>query len=262
MKKYLFIFKTTLIEKLQFVTDLLIGFIPFVCLIYIFLNLWQYLYSDSSSIIAGFNCNQMIWYVLFTEILYSSKSKEITNDIHGDIKSGNIAYKVNKPYSYIGYILSKNFAHVVIRTIFYAIFGVILGILLLGPLNSFNIKYLPLIIVTFILAIIINSLIKIAISLLSFWVEDSTPFHWIYDKSILVLGTIFPIEVFPITIQPFIKLTPILVTTYGPAKLMVDFSYNNFLGIITAQIIYLIILIIILYFEYKKGVKKLNVNGG
>lgn len=72
---------------------------------------------------------------------------------------------------------------------------------------------------------------KILISIISFWIEDSTPFHWIYDKMILLIGTMFPIEMFPQYLRPIIKCTPIYVVTYGPAKLLINFSLQNFVQI-------------------------------
>ena len=98
--------------------------------------------------------------------------------------------------------------------------------------------------------------------MISFWIEDSTPFHWVYDKMILIIGTMFPIEMFPEFINPIIRCTPIFVVTYGPAKLLIDFSIENFVQIFIAQIIYLIISVAIIGILYNKGVKKLNVNGG
>lgn len=79
---------------------------------------------------------------------------------------------------------------------------------------------------------------------------------------ILVIGTLFPIEMFPEFIRPIIKCTPIFVVTYGPAKLIIDFSIENFIQIFIAQILYLVISIFIIRVLYNKGVKKLNVNGG
>lgn len=67
---------------------------------------------------------------------------------------------------------------------------------------------------------------------------------------------------FPEFIRPIIKCTPIFVVTYGPAKLLIDFSMEKFIQILVAQIVYLIIAILIIGILYKKGVKKLNVNGG
>ena len=103
---------------------------------------------------------------------------------------------------------------------------------------------------------------KILIRIISFWIEDSTPFHWIYDKMILLIGTMFPIEMFPQYLRPIIKCTPIYVVTYGPAKLLINFSLQNFVQILLAQIIYLFVATTLTLILYEKGVKKLNVNGG
>ncbi len=67
---------------------------------------------------------------------------------------------------------------------------------------------------------------------------------------------------FPEFIRPAIKCTPIFVVTYGPAKLLIDFSMQNFIKIFIAQITYLVVSFLIVIFLYEKGVKKLNVNGG
>jgi len=77
-----------------------------------------------------------------------------------------------------------------------------------------------------------------------------------------MLGTLFPIEMFPEFLRPIIKCTPIFVVTYGPAKLFIDFNINTFIQICIAQILYLVISIFVIIALYNKGVKKLNVNGG
>lgn len=79
---------------------------------------------------------------------------------------------------------------------------------------------------------------------------------------ILLIGTMFPIEMFPQYLRPIIKCTPIYVVTYGPAKLLINFSLQNFVQILLAQIIYLFVATILTLILYEKGVKKLNVNGG
>ncbi len=109
---------------------------------------------------------------------------------------------------------------------------------------------------------LINSTLRIAISIIAFWIEDPAPFHWVYDKLVLMLGTLFPIEMFPEFLRPIIKCTPIFVVTYGPAKLFIDFNINTFIQIFIAQILYLVISVFIIIVLYNKGVKKLNVNGG
>lgn len=263
MKKYLYIYKATLIENVNYIANILLGFINFFVMMFVFLNLWEYIYSDNTQIINGYTMQQMIWYVLITEVLwFGSRNKILTREISQDIKTGNIAYNINKPYNYISYIISKHFGEISIKLVLFTIVGIIIGVAFVGPIQNFNIVHIPFILLTIILGVIINSVLRIVISIISFWIEDSTPFHWVYDKMILVIGTLFPIEMFPEFIRPIIKYTPIFVITYGPAKLIIDFSTKSFIQIVIAQIIYLVISIAIITILYNKGVKKLNVNGG
>ena len=67
---------------------------------------------------------------------------------------------------------------------------------------------------------------------------------------------------FPKILQPIIKATPVFVILYGPAKLILSFSYDLFFKVLLAQIIYIIVISLITMIIYKRGVKKLNVNGG
>ncbi len=262
MKKYIYIYKATLIENLQYIMNILLGFISFFILLFIFLNLWEYIYSDTVSI-SGYSMNQMVWYVIITEIMwFGARNRTLTNQISNDIKSGTIAYGINKPYNYMFYIVSKHMGEITIKFFLFLTAGIFLGFSFAGGLYDFQIRFIPLIIMVTFTGVLINSLIRISISVLSFWIEDSGPFHWIYDKLIIVVGTLFPIEVFPVWIQPFIKCTPIFVVTYGPAKLVIDFSMDMFFKVFAVQLIYLVVTIFLLAVLFRRGVKKLNVNGG
>lgn len=263
MRKYLFIFKSELMSNLQYVFNVLVSFIGYFILIYIFLNLWQYMYSDPNEIINGYTMNQMIWYVIVTEILWMSLGgRKLCKQICNDVRGGNIAYNINKPYSYIGYCLSSHMGAITIKSIMYIVLGMILGFIFLGSFPTLNFFSILAILITGVLATVISILLITCISLLSFFMEDSYPFYWLYSKFILVLGTIFPIEYFPKVLQPILSFSPIYVVSYGPAKLFVDFSWSGFASIIIAQVIYIIISYLLCSFIYKKGVKKLNVNGG
>ena len=73
-------------------------------MMFVFLNLWQYIYSDPNELINGYSKMQMIWYVIITEILWMSLSgRKLCKKISEDVKGGNIAYNINKPYNYILY---------------------------------------------------------------------------------------------------------------------------------------------------------------
>ena len=263
MRKYLYIFKTEIMSNLQYIFNILVGFIGYFIMLFIFLNLWNYIYDDPNQIINGYTKNQMIWYVIITEILWMSLGgRSLCKKISNDVRSGNVAYNINKPYSYVLYSVSSHLGGASIKFIVYVILGILTGIIFMGEFPNLNILSIVCVLISSILATIISTLLITFIGLCSFIIEDANPFYWLYSKIILVLGTIFPIEFFPEAIQTMLLYSPIYVVSYGPAKLFVDFSVNDFISIILAQIIYVFIGYIMCSLMYKKGVKKLNVNGG
>ncbi len=263
MRKYAFIIKTQVMSNLQYVFNLIFNYISYFIILFIFFNIWQYIYSDSTNLINGYNLNQMTWYVVITEIIWMTlNGRKFCIQISNDVKSGNITYNINKPYNYIGYVLSTHLGDILIRIGIYSILGVLTGFLFLGRFPDLNIFSVIIVIITIFLALIISTLLITFIGLFSFFIEDSGPFYWVYSKLILVFGTMFPIEFFPSIIQKILNFSPVYVVSYGPAKLFVDFSWNNAISIIIAQLIYLAIAYLMCYLLYKKGVKKINVNGG
>ena len=263
MKKYLYVFKSEVMTNFQYVFNLLFGFVGYAIMLFILYNMYKYLYSDPSELINGYSYSQMIWYVLLTEVMWSSVGgRKLCRKITEDVKSGNIAYNISKPYSYIGYILSNHMADVVVKGIFYFAISIILGVAFLGALPNITLVQLVFVLISCLLANVISIFILTFIGLFSFYIEDSGPFYWVYSKLILVFSTIFPIEYFPKVMQPILKLSPAYVVSYGPAKLYVDFSWNNLAVILFAQIIYILITYLLCSLIYRKGVKKLSVNGG
>lgn len=263
MRKYAVIYKSVLIENLQYAVNIAMGFVSYFIIIFILIQLWNYMYDNPQELIAGYTKTQMIWYVMITEMIwFGSRSGTVASQAAADVRGGNIAYHVNKPYHYTMYILAKYTGEWSIRLPMYAALSVVMGVLMVGTLPGFSIVGLIAGIISILLGVTINAVFKLSISLFSFWIEDSNPFQWLYDKMILLIGTIFPIEIFPAAIQPIFKLTPIYTVCYGPAKLLVDFSPEKFLEIFIAQILYLAVGFVFMFYIYGKGAKKLYVNGG
>lgn len=264
MRKYFEVYKATLMEKLQYSKGIFLNFIGTAIHIFIFFALWKFLYSSGErSVINGYTFSQMIWYVTFTEFLTDINSSNVIRKVPtNDIIDGNIAYALNKPYSYTGYIFSRFFADATVKGIICLLCSIFLGLILIGPLQGFNFAFLPFIIITIFLAIVIAALIRLIISYLSFWVENSDPFQWLYKTVFLIFGVTFPLEMFPLWLQPIIRYSPVYAAISGPSKMIVNFDINEYVLVILSQLFYIILLALIVNIEYRKGVKKVNVNGG
>lgn len=262
-RKYRVIYQSVLMENLQYAANIAMGFISFAIIIFVFIQLWNYMYSSPGELIAGYTKAQMIWYVMITEtIWFGTPSQVVTRQVAADIRGGNIACLIGKPYHYCLYCLAKYTGGWTIQLPMFALAALGLGLLLVGPLPNFRPMALLAAIPVVIVGITIDAVLRLCISMISFWIEDSNPFQWLYSKLVLVVGTLFPVEIFPEALQPFFKFTPVYTVCYGPAKLIVDFSPEKYLEILPAQALYLAAACGLMFFLYGKGVKKLYVNGG
>lgn len=263
MKKYLYIFKSELMSNISYTFDMLLGFVGYIIMIFILMTLWQYIYSDPNELINGYTMNETIWYIIITEVLWTGlQGRKLCKKICADIKEGNITYNLNKPYNYIEYILFNHLGDFIYRFIFVFIIGLLFGFIFLGSFPNITILSILGVILSCLFATIINILITTIIGLVSFFIEDAHPLYWVHSKFILILGTLFPPTFFPGIIGTIVKYSPVYASVSAPATLFVKFNLDLFLKIMIIQIFYIIILLIITHLFYRKGAKKLNVNGG
>ena len=135
MGKYFTVFKTSFKQETKTIVNSLIAVASFAVIIFIFFELWSYIYGGEGggSLINGYDLNMMIWYMIMAEILmYAQNSVTITRTFGNDIKSGKVAYGLNKPYNYFTYQVSNQTGVFVYKLLFLIPTGIILGLILLG----------------------------------------------------------------------------------------------------------------------------------
>lgn len=262
VSKYSYITKISLSNNLVYFGDFLARNFFFVFIMYIYMILWLNIFGNKDGIIAGFTLNQMIWYLVVTEMITLSRSN-IFFDATQDVKNGNIAYMINKPYNYVLYCFFNSLGEMGVKLLTNTIVGVIIGLLFVGPLTSSSLMHLPLIALPILLGVLIHFFIHISLSLTSFWVEENSAFFWVYNKLVFTLGgMLVPLDLFPQWLKNIAVNMPFAYVTYAPAKLAVDFTYSRFISTVAVQLIYLAIFFTLAMIIFRKGAKALNVNGG
>lgn len=261
--KYLQVIKITMSNSLVYFWNFLSKNIFFIFIMLIYLMLWKAIYAQKGTdTINGLSLNAMIWYLIFTELITLSRP-DIHNQVNEDVKTGNIAYLLNKPYNYVAYCFSLYLGEIGMKLLTNSIIGVTIGLVYVGVLKSFSIGNLPLIILTLLTGCTINFFIYLSLALTSFWFEDNTAFFWIYSKLIFTLGgMLVPIDLFPGWLQNVSRYMPFAYVTYIPAKLAVSFSLHDFIMQFPIQILYLAVFVFASIALYRKGARNLNVNGG
>lgn len=265
MSKYLSIFRTSFRQESKTLANSLTSVVSFIVIIYIFQQLWQFIYGGSGggTLIHGYSVEMMIWYMIMAEVLmYSVNARGVTRAFSNDIKSGKIAYQLNKPYNYYLYQVCSQAGAFMWKLIFLVPTGIVMGLILLGPIPNFSIVYVLPLIASLLLAVLLTCIIYGTVGLLAFWVEEASPFTWIIQKFQMLFGLFFPPEFFPTWLQPFINYSPVYAMMSGPCKLMANFSWDLFLQVSVSQIAYIALFVGLGAMIYKIGTKKVNVHGG
>ena len=154
-------------------------------IIYIFQQLWLFIYGKNGGgqLINGYTLEMMIWYMIMAEVLlYAVNSRATTRAFGDDIKSGKIAYQLNKPYNYYLYQVATSMGGNMWRLLFLVPTAIIMGVILLGPVANFSFVYVLPLIVTLFLSVFLTCIIYGSVGLLTFWIEEATPFTWIIQK--------------------------------------------------------------------------------
>ena len=139
MRKYIYIYKSEIMSSLQYVSNILINFVGYFIHIFILFNLWDYMYSNPEELINGYSKLQTVWYIVITELVWSVVGgRKLCRKIVEDIKGGNIVYNMNKPYSYVSYIISSHLGEGTIRLIIYLVLGITTGIVFLKGIPDLN----------------------------------------------------------------------------------------------------------------------------
>ena len=265
MRKYLCVFSSSFKTKSASIMDTILSQVGYVLMTYILIELWRFIYGANgySAIINGFSMQQMLWYLVITECIQSCTSgKKCVKDISNEVKSGSIAYKLNKPYDYYTYSLVNFFSDSMWKFIFYMPLALIVGTVFIGDFSCISVIGLVPCMVCMILACIVSQSMYAIIGLLSFWIEDATPFSWILQKVSFMCGMLFPIEFLPKVIQPIILYSPLYSVFNGPARLFGAFSWGNFGVLIATQVFWILVLYVIGQLVYSRAKRRVNANGG
>jgi len=260
--KYWQIGKISFLNKLAYISDTISSAGFLILILFIFSQLWEAVYSNMNlTNVAGFTKNQMIWYLMLTEVLLLSFPR-IENQINEDIKSGSVAYILNKPYNYIWYQFSIYLGDLISRLLINFSIGIV-TVFFFTKSIEINFVYLPLILLTFFLSFTLNFFITMSIALSAFIIEDTIPFFWIYQKILFTIGGLMvPISIFPEFLRKIAENLPFNYILYGPARLALHFDWFYLSTLLSNQLLWICITGVISYFIYRFGVKQLDVNGG
>ncbi len=260
MKKFLYLSFISIKTYTYYLKDFIISRIFLVIVLIIFSFIYKTLLAGNSSF-ASFTLPMLLYYLAITESIEMSKVY-VHNQISVEIKSGAVAYQLLRPISYIFFHISSAFGEIFIKNIITLIIGFICAFIVSG-FKTINFMNVILSIPIIYAAIILNLLFMILIGIFSFYIEETEPIYWIYQKLIFIVGGLFvPLEFFPPIILKIFKFFPFAYMNYFAAKMSVLFNLKEYLVGFSIQLIYIIAIFSLINLIYNKGIKRISIQGG
>jgi viologen exporter family transport system permease protein len=237
--KYLAVARLRLMGALMYDRDVLVRSGFMVVALVVFVQLWTTTYTATGTIqVQGFSLKDLVWYLVITEVVALSTPR-VAQTIDIEVRSGDVAYALARPYSYPLYHLAAFWGETILRLPINALLGSIVALLAVGPPPT-TLTGVMMTVVLGVGAITLKGMLEVLIGLTAFWVEDTQPAEWIYGKFLITVGGLFlPLELFPAWLAAISRALPFASITYAPARAFVSNDVASLAPIAAVQVAWL-----------------------
>ncbi len=225
LSKYWRIFRVSLIERMVYRGDFLLGtlfrFLPMVTTIL----LWHAIYAGSGKTELGstaqYNLDQMVSYLLLVHIsrMFSSMPG-LAGGIARSIRDGSLKKYLLQPIDMLGYLLTYRLAH---KTAYIVTAALPYGILFFLCSGYFHLGHLDAVtvlayIVSLLLAFVLGFYFESCIGCLGFWILEVTSLLYVVNTlNFFVSGHMFPLDLLSPFWATLLKSLPFSYLAYFPA---------------------------------------------
>jgi ABC-2 type transport system permease protein len=248
-------------ERLRARADLF-GTAAFLAVIlFIFHRLWTVVAGEGGQA-GGYTVSQLVTYLLVTEIVTMSPGQAHAR-IGEDVRSGAFTVALLRPLSYAQWEMARAAGEAAARAV--ALLGTgLLVLAAMGALPALDPRGVALGLGLLVpAAILVELSARVGVGLLAFWVEDSTPFYWIWQKLSFVLGGLFlPLELYPGWLRSVAECLPFRALLHGPARTVVAFEPTQARGDVLALALWAGVFATALAGVEALGRRRVQANGG
>lgn len=259
MSKYLFIFNLAIIQSIKNYKALLgLSLFLLTCLL-VFAHLWKIAAAKTG--IDHLHPEQLLWYIALNEWVLIS-IPDIQLDMEHDLRSGRLAYLLPRPISYLGGVFCESLGMLTVNLM---TLGSVAFLFTWWRNDSFpfDASNVAIFLILGVLAGSVGVLFQMLIGLSAFWLQEVSPFNWIWEKFLFALGgLILPLTVYPLWIQKIAYYTPFPAILGERSALAIDFTYGAALHVMLSLLFWGLVGAGSLSFLYRRGLKILNIEGG
>jgi ABC-2 type transport system permease protein len=270
MVRYGFVLKTAARQEWVYQSEVVIRAGQMVLYLGVFIALWSTAFGVSGRTeLAGYSLAGVVWYLAMTETVILSTSRIFT-EISEAVKAGDLVYALARPLSYPFFQVANSLGNTLPRFVLNwlaAAVVVSLGLghvpIVSGVLGTGSLAGLVAFVGMAALALLLDALVAVLIGLAAFWIEETSPLFWIYQKLLFTIGGMFlPLEMFPDWLQPLARWLPFQLITYAPAHAFVAFEPGFVLQAVLGQVAYIVALSVLVVLMWRRAQRRLVVHGG
>jgi ABC-2 type transport system permease protein len=226
VRKYAKIFRVSLIERMVYRMDFLLGtvlrFLPMITTIL----LWQAIFTGSGQqTLADYSYHEMIAYLLLVHIsrMFSSMPG-LAGGIAHDIREGALKKYLLQPIDMIAYLVSYRVAH---KVAYIATSFVPYALLFFLCRDFFSgwpdLPTLAGYVVSLFLAFLVGFFFEASVGMIGFWFLEVTSFLYVVNTlNFFISGHMFPLDLLPSPWPAVLKALPFQYTAYFPAAVFLD----------------------------------------
>lgn len=263
VKKYGAVAKISFLNRLAYPVDTVmeIVFLTFIFAILFFLQRAAASCTPSSPI-ETLSLAQTMWTAFLSNIVAGERGKTIMHLLNNEILSGQTAYQLNRPYSFMLFHLAQFVGGRLPSLIFCAVAT--------APLLYWLVGLPPLTLGTFLLGavmlcvgVLLSFFLQFCVGLSTFWVGNSAPLRWIYYQIVVVSsGMTVPLAFFPATLRTTLQLLPFSNISYGAARVIVGCSQTDLFWYVGLQLFWVVMIAFTSRAIFKAGVRNVVISGG
>jgi ABC-2 type transport system permease protein len=225
--------------------------------------LWKAIYSGNGSLM-GMDMGQMTTYVAISWMARAFYFNNLDSEIAREIKDGSVAIQFIRPYKYLMVKIFQGMGEGIFRLVLFSTPGMIIVCFIL-PVQLPKDPFVWLVFFAMLLfSYLINSQINILTGLFAFFVENNEGMMRMKRVAVdLFSGLIIPVAFFPSWAERILHWLPFQAISYLPSAVFTGKVTGSAIQqVFAVQIAWFIVLILPIYWIWRRARHRLFVQGG
>jgi ABC-2 type transport system permease protein len=251
LSKYLAVARVALRQRLGDRSVLIARAAFYALVLFIFSRIWKAL--DQSA-------DRYVWYLAVTEWVTLAQPRLFV-EIECDVRSGDIAYHMTRPASYLWMRLAEGAGELALALTLLGAVGLCVARALTASMPDPNALLLAALLGAG--ASVVLLLCNVLIGLSAFWLQDCSPLYWLWQKSAFVFGGLFvPLALYPAWLRLLAQWLPFSAIVGGPGSMLLTPDVRLFALLAIKLLACIVLALHALDAVYARALRRVELNGG